>query len=175
MLNKFKTLSLVVCVSGLSACATNSPEYSEPPTGSYQSYDDNKLNPEGYEGDSFAQTSYEKKEVVVPENYFVGPSHAPTSHKDMDREWVSQQSAQNYTIELATGDKPSDVANTLYQAPKNQRTAQIRMQQNGTESYKGFYGSFPNQEAAQEALGALPPNIKQNAKIQTWGTVQNGG
>lgn len=174
MLNKFKTLSLAVCVSGLSACATNSPEPPIPPSGAYNYYDENKLYPESYEGDSFAPSTYEKKEVVVPENYFVGPSHAPASHKDLDREWISHQSAQNYTIRLATGEKPADVAKTLYQAPKNDRTAQIKIQQNGKEYYTGVYGSFPSQEAAQQALSTLPQDIKQNAKIQSWGSVQNG-
>lgn len=174
MLNKFKTLSLVVCVSGLSACASDTTEPPILPSESYNYYDDNKLYPESYEGDSFAPSTYEKKDVVVPENYFVGPTHAPTSHRDVDRDWISHQNAQNYTIQLATGDKPADVAKTLYQAPKNDRTAQIRVQQNGKEFYKGVYGSFPTQEAAQQALSTLPQEIKQNAQVQSWGSVQTG-
>lgn len=172
MLNKFKTLSLVVCVSSLSGCATTTPEPTEIPQGSYNFYDDNRLYPEGYEGDSFAPPpTYEQKEVVVPENYFVGPSHAPTSHKDMDKEWISHQNAQNYTIELATGSSAPEVAKTLTRAPKIERTAQIKTQQG---YYKGVYGSFPSQEAAQQALNALPQDIKQSAKIQSWSAIQSG-
>ena len=80
--------------------------------------------------------------------------------------------AQNYTIELADGDKASEVANTLYKAPKNDRMAEIKYQKDGKTYYKGVYGSYPSLEAAQQALTTLPDEIKQKAGVQTWGSVQ---
>lgn len=174
MLNKFKTFSLAVCISGLSACATDTREIYIPPQETYRYDDDNKLYPESYEGDTFVPSSSERPEVIAPEPIDVGPSRHPVSHKDLDKEWVSHQNAQSYTIELATGEKPADVAKTLYQAPKTDRTAQIKVQQQGRAYYKGVYGSFPTQEAAQQAMSTLPQDIKQNAQIQTWGSIQNG-
>ncbi len=170
MLNKYKIVSLLVCVSSLSACTSMNQESST----TYQpyAYDGAQLYPEGYEGSAYS--SEEKHQVVVPESYHVGAEHSPAPPKDVDRAWINQQNSQGYTIELADGDKASQVANTLYKAPKQERMAEIKYQREGKTYYKGLYGTYSSHEAAEQALSSLPPDVKQNAGIKTWGSVQSG-
>ena len=173
MLNKTRILSLCVCVSGLSACTSyTSNNYTDNQAYPYEGMQ--QLYPEGYEGTGYTELPQGKKLVVVPETYHVGVNHSPTPHKDLDREWVSSQNAQGYTIELADGEKASQVANTLYKAPKTARMGEVKYQRDGKTYYKGLYGTYPSYEAAQQALNSLPPDIKENAGIKTWGNVQSG-
>ncbi len=173
MLTKIRILSICVCVSGLSACTTSygpksyvNYQYSAEST--TQFYADGYTTEGGYYADN-----YQAKTVVVPESYHVGVAHAPTPHTDRDKEWINSQNAQSYTIELADGEKASDVANTLYKAPKSERKAEVKYQRNGKEYYKGVYGTYPSYEAAQEALKTLPDEVKQNAGVKTWGSIQS--
>jgi len=168
MLNKNRIAGLLICVSSLSACTSSH----EDAYTSYQpyTYDGTQLYPEGYETTNY---SLEGAHVVVPDSYHVSAEHSPTSHKDIDREWVNQQNAEGYTIELATGDKASYVANTLQKAPKNERMAEVKYERNGKIYYKGLYGTYKSREAAEQALSALPPDVKQNAGIKTWSSVQS--
>nr|WP_229669351.1 SPOR domain-containing protein [Legionella impletisoli] len=141
----------------------------------YQTYTWNgePLYPESYDA-SYTYRDYEreKKPVVVPETYHVGAYHSPARAKDRDRNWVQSQNPSNYTIELAEGDKASKVASKLVKAPKNDRRAQVKYEQNGTTRYKGVYGSYPSYEAAQQALKTLPEEVREGAKIESWGSVQ---
>jgi septal ring-binding cell division protein DamX len=99
-------------------------------------------------------------------------NHAPSSHTDRDKEWVNNQSAESYTIELADGDQAAEVAKTLYKAPKKERMAEIKYQRAGKTYYKGLYGTYPNYEAAQEALKSLPEDMKQKAGVKPWSSIQ---
>lgn len=172
MLNKTQRLSLCLCISSLSACTTydqTSTQIDEYSTA------DTQLYPAIYQSNLYLSDQYEgSKQVVVPESYHVGANHSPTSHSDRDRTWMNSQNSQSYTIELGNSDKASDVAKTLYKAPKNDRMAEIKYQKDGKTYYKGLYGTFPTQEAAEQALKALPEDIKQNAGVKTWGSVQTG-
>ena len=94
--------------------------------------------------------------MTVPDSYYVGAYHSPTSHKDVDRNWVNSQNPQGYTIEVAEGERPAQVAGKLYKLPKNDRRAQIKYNKNGKTYYKGVYGSYNNYEDAQKALNNLP-------------------
>lgn len=152
---------------GLTGCSSNSIEQQSFPDGPYR-YEQNSY----YSPINSAEVYPEKKSLEVPENYLVGPSHAPKSHNDLDKGWVDNQNAQHYTIELKQGDKAADVAKTLQQAPKNERTAEVKYQQEGKTIYKGLYGSYPNQEAAEQALKALPEELKSQANVKTWRSVQ---
>lgn len=175
MLNKTRIAGyLCFCIAGLSACTnmmnpTSNPKaytnYQYTPESTTQSYIDSYNSP---------YSDYQEKPVVVPESYHVGVNHSPTPHTDVDREWVNSQNAQNYTIELAEGEKASDVANALYKAPKSERMAEVHYQRDGKSYYKGVYGTYPNQEAAQKALNSLPEDMKAKAGVKTWGSVQSG-
>ena len=172
MVNKNRILSILLCVSGLSACTSDNPMvYSN-----YQpfTYDAPPMYPEGYASNVYSELPQEKQPIEVPDTYLAGANHSPTPHKDIDREWVNNQNGQSYTIEVADGEKAAQVAGTLYKAPKSERTAEVKYQRDGKTYYKGLYGTYPSYEAAQQALSTLPADVKQNAGIKTWSSVQSG-
>lgn len=116
---------------------------------------------------------YRSSETIdVPDSYHVGSFHSPVSFKDRDKTWASSQNPQSYTIEIAQSDKASLVAKKLYKTPKNDRMAQLKYQSFGKTYYKGVYGTYPDETAAQNAFNALPEDIKQGASIQRWGSMQ---
>lgn len=175
MLDKTKLLSLCLCISGLASCTTNDSATTYTDYQVYSYSNTTQYYPQGYDNMNYYSDAapVERKAVEVPETYHVGAYHSPTSHTDVDKAWVNSQNAKGYTIELADGDKPSDVANTLQKAPKAERTAEIKYQQGGKTYYKGVYGTYPNYEAAQKALNTLPEDVKQKAGIKNWSSVQN--
>jgi septal ring-binding cell division protein DamX len=172
MFTKTQWLGLSCCFMMLSGCMIDDGQIS---SGSNEAYmaQNSLLYPEGYEnvGTYGYQTEY-KKEVVVPESYHVGAYHSPSLPKDVDKTWVSNQSSTGYTIELADDEKASHVAGVLQKAPKNERMAEVKYQRDGKAYYKGLYGTYPTQEAAEDALKALPDEVKQGAGIKNWGSVQ---
>ncbi len=177
MFNKNRILCICLCISGISACTTDTSTV----VTNYQpfKYDNAELYSEGYESTTYVDNNYpdepqDKKPVSVPNTYFVGTSNAPTSHKDLDKSWVKSQSAEGYTIELSNSEKAADVAGTLFKAPKSERSAEVEYQREGKTYYKGVYGSYPNKDAAVQALKQLPTDVQQQAAIQSWKNVQNG-
>ncbi len=170
---KIRFLFLGVCIGNLSSCMV----YEEYNTASYQTYtyNDAQLYPQAdYRMYNYGyQNGPSQSGVSVPDSYHVGEYHSPVSFKDRDRNWVSGQNPQGYTIQVADDEKASKVAQKLYKAPKNDRMAQIKYQRNGKAYYKGLYGTYDSQEAAQKALDELPPEIKQGAGVTNWGNVQN--
>jgi hypothetical protein len=165
-----KLIGIGVCVINLSSCMVDQG-YS---TIGYQRYDyhDAQLYSQMDYGYSDYGYQNQSQGVDVPDSYHVGESHAPVSFKDRDKQWVSSQNPQGYTIELADDEKAAAVAKKLYQAPKTDRRAQIQYQKNGKPYYKGVYGSYDSQEAAEKALDQLPPEVKQGAGVKNWSNVQ---
>lgn len=167
-------LTVLLCLSayGLTSCTMdNTTQYT-----SYEGYNytEAEYRPQiyGYNPD-MQQSQYQSTgQVTVPESYHVGAYHSPVSHKDRDKSWVANQNPQAYTIEIAEGEKASQVAGKLYNAPKGDRRAQIKYYQNGTPYYKGVYGSYNSYEEAQKAYNALPATVKQGAGIKNWSSVQ---
>lgn len=96
----------------------------------------------------------------------------PDRFANLDSDWVNKQSPGSYTIELANSEKRTDVAKQLTDTPKLARTAQVKYQENGTTRYRGVYGTYPTRQAAEAALAKLPANVRQNASIHKWETVQ---
>lgn len=167
-MNKLHYSALGICVLGLSSCMLNDPDLDAPP---YQTYDSTIL----FQQNSVeTEVNYRAQEgrVNVPESYHVGQFHMPASFKDRDKTWVSSQNPNGYTIEIADGDKATQVAQKLYQTPKTDRAAQIQYQQQGKVYYRGVYGTYPDAASAQKALDALPAQVKQGAGIKNWSSVQ---
>ena len=168
-----KAIVLGFCTVGLSSCMV----YDDNLAGNYQTYayNDNQLYPKMDYSSSNAGYQYQLSEgaVRVPDSYHVGEFHSPVSFKDRDKTWVTGQNPQAYTIELADGEKASQVAQKLYKTPKNDRMAQIKYQRNGKDYYKGVYGTYPDAQSAQKALEGLPEDIKKGAGVKNWGSVQN--
>lgn len=172
-----KTNKIIICLSltYLSACSidgTSSSFYDYEPSRTENSqmiypdsYDSN--NPQNQAAYDYAPLKTTET-VEVPDSYHVGLGH-PTSAKDLDKSWVKNQNPNAYTIELAKDSKPAAVAGVLQQAPKNERSAEIKTN-NG--SYTGVYGTYSSYEAAKEKLDSLPDNVKQNASIKSWQSIQ---
>lgn len=173
MNNKSRILFLGICVSTLSSCMVYE-EYNSPGYQTY-TYDSTQLYPQAdYRLYNYGYQSGSGQSVVsVPDSYHVGEYHSPVSFKDRDRDWVTGQNPQGYTIQIADDEKASKVAQKLYKAPKNDRMAQVKYQRNGKAYYKGLYGTYNSPEAAQKALNELPPDIKQGAGVTSWGSIQN--
>lgn len=170
-----KGVILGSCILNLTSCMVqDEANYSA----SYQtiSYNSSPYYPMSDYSTSDAGYRYQtgSTEVTVPDSYHVGAFHSPTSFKDRDKTWVSGQNPQGYTIALAEGEKAAQVAKTLYKTPKTDRTAQVKLQQNGKAYYKGLYGSYPDAASAQKALDALPDDVKKGAAVTTWGSIQGG-
>lgn len=118
--------------------------------------------------------------ISMPTDYPAGQSsrierpesRSVVSPKQADLTWVSEQSPETYTIEVGDADKAYLVAGQLARAPKKERTAQVKYSRQGRYFYKGLYGSFSSQQAAHEALEALPAELRQTSRIESWGNVQ---
>ncbi|MCX7117055.1 MAG: SPOR domain-containing protein [Legionellales bacterium] len=171
MLKITKLINLILWSSCLASCVTDSP----PPPTVNEAY---LYGPQWSYATGFQSAPYTMSEqdqpITLPDNHPVLTQHPPTPHQNLDRDWVKNQNAQNYTIQVADDEKPSAVAGKLYKAPKQERTAEVKILQDGKTSYKGLYGTYPNLKAALQALDELPPDVKQNADIKTWGSVQSG-
>lgn len=174
-MNKWMTiLSGCIGLSFLSACSLdgvydNDYHWSVP-----DSQENNQPYPEGYDtlvsqDNSPTYNRHTPQNVAVPESYHVGITNTPMASKDEDKRWVETQNPEGYTIEIAEDSKPAHVANTLQQTPKNEHSAEVKSQQG---SYLGLYGSYSSKEAAENKLNTLPENIKQNARVKNWRSVQ---
>lgn len=174
MNNKIKLMFIALSVVNLSSCMVYEESYSSYPSYAYV-YDNSQLYPQAdYRSANYRYYQDQSSQgVTVPDSYHVGEYHSPVSFKDRDRNWVNSQNPQGYTIEVADDEKAAQVAKKLYKAPKNDRMAQVKYQRNGKAYYKGLYGTYDSPEAAQKALEALPPDIKQGAGVKNWGSVQN--
>lgn len=170
---KGKCIVLSFCAINLCSCMIYDNENYNPNYQTY-TYDNSQLYPAANYGSSTAGYRYSTNEqtVAVPNSYHVGEYHSPVSFKDRDRTWVSNQNPQGYTIEIAEGEKASQVAQKLYKTPKNDRMAQVKYQMNGKPYYKGVYGTYPDAASAQKALESLPEDIKQGASVKNWSTMQ---
>jgi septal ring-binding cell division protein DamX len=172
MLTTIRVIGVSLCVVNLSSCMINDTNTTT--TESSYGYDNSQLYPESYENiGTYTDQAVNKTEVSVPDSYHVGAYHSPVSPKNMDRIWVSNQNPQGYTIQIAEDEKAAHVAGALQKAPKKERMAEVKYQRGGKAYYKGLYGSYDSQESAQQALNALPDEVKQQAGVQSWGSVQN--
>lgn len=179
-----KIIAVAISSVALSACSNFYPTNY---TSAFQSTNKNaaiQLYPDGYDnGGAYAPSPVPKTtSALSPINPVVGSSETyhvssnmqpQQSFKIRDNSWVKSQNPQGYTIELATDEKAAPVASVLQQAPKNERMAEVKYQQGGKNYYKGVYGTYPSYQAAQQALNNLPENLKQNAGIKTWGSIQS--
>lgn len=172
-MKKLRLLVISLSAGCLSACNTTTNETVYTAYQPYK-YEDMQYYTQTYSGGAdYSGENYPREEVTVPDSYHVGAYHSPTRAKDRDKNWVSSQNPQGYTIMIAEDEKPSKVAGKLYQLPKNDRMAEIKYQRDGKNYYQGVYGSYSSQEEAQKALDALPAEVKQQAGVKNWNSVQS--
>lgn len=167
---KKNVIVLSFCVVNLCSCMVEDNEGYTPSYTTY-TYDNSQLYPP-VNVNQYNSTYKYSEQVTVPDSYHVGEFHSPVSFKDRDKNWVSGQNPQSYTIEIAEGEKAAEVAQKLYKAPKTDRMAQVKLNSNGKSYYKGVYGTYPDADSAQKALNALPNDIKQGASVKNWSSVQ---
>ncbi|MCC5791531.1 MAG: SPOR domain-containing protein [Legionellaceae bacterium] len=110
--------------------------------------------------------------VSVPDSYHVGSRHSPERHQSRDNSWIRSQNPQGYTIQLAEGAKASAVAAALTRAPKRDRMATLKSFENGQVYFRGLYGSYHRYDEAKQALEALPEDLRGQAQIKKWSSVQ---
>lgn len=164
---KNKIVLILPCICILSACST----LTEPnaPTKEYI-YPVN--NP--YEREMLATPNEEYTESK-PLPTFVKTAEVPqrqVSAKNVDVAWVQQQNPGALTILVATEDQPLPVGMALTQTPKDQRSAALRYERNGHMQYSGVYGSYADQETAEQAMQKLPDELKNKAKIVSFSQMQ---
>lgn len=184
MNNNIKFAVVGLCVLGLSSCMimndTTSASLNYP---AYHTYDNNQYYLQNtynmpntnykYDNYKYNEAYQTKQDILGSDSSPVSEARTPVSFHDRDHSWVSSQNPQAYTIELSEGEKASQVAQKLYKAPKSEKMAQVKYQQNGKNYYRGVYGSYNSAAEAQKALDALPPEIKNGASIKNWGSVQH--
>lgn len=107
--------------------------------------------------------------VVVPQSYHLSNNQPPAA-KNEDAQWVANKRPEDYTIEIKKDYKASQVANTLQKMPKNERSVEVRSH---SGAYLGLHGNYSNREAAEAQLNNLPSDVKEQAKIKKWQSVQN--
>lgn len=160
--------AFLLCI-GLNACVQNNIS-----SGSRESsyvYDEEYGSPTlGYETVDFGD-GYVMNTPAKSTNTRFAQRPVPVAHGDKD--WVMTQAPNHYTIQMAKSDKPQSVAKALFTAPKRARMAQVQTHQWGGQVYQGLYGSYANQDAAEQALQNLPENLRQQAKVVPWSSVQN--
>lgn len=171
-MNLKQSCLLSLLLAGLSACTQYNQENYRAYTA--QSYEEVNYYPAAFSNET-VYDSYQSgsKGVHVPESFHVGSYRSPVKAKIRDHQWIQQQSAQGYTIELADDQKASYVAEKLSHTPKTDRMAEIKYNREGKIYYKGIYGTYSTQEEAQRALSGLPETIKKDASIRQWREVQN--
>ncbi len=193
MKTRTSKIGLLICTLSLSACGMMKPEgdagyYSPYSFGQSDHTATAPLYPDGYDNtsyDSNTSTPYSRtsngayvpgsreRVVTVPDSYHVSTESSPASFKDREKTWVGRQNPQNYTIQIDDSSSASDVAKTLQKAPKDARRAEVKYNRGGEQHYRGVYGTYSSYEAAQKAMNNLPGDLKSNAKIKTWGSVQS--
>jgi septal ring-binding cell division protein DamX len=171
MRTKTQLIAVSLCVFGIAACSKSNEYWGAGQSNQKAAI---QLYPDGYDnGGAYAPANAEVKQVVVPETYHVREATPQQAFKSRDINWVNNQNPQGYTIELASGSQAASVNATLQKAPRTERMAAVKVKQNGQDSYQGIYGTFSSQEAAQAALNKLPEELKQNASIKSWHSVQS--
>ncbi len=106
---------------------------------------------------------------------FVNTAEAPQtqmSAKHVDLSWVEAQEPQHLTILLNSDSNPLNVSQSLMKVPKDKRSAALKYQDRGQAQYAGIYGSFQDQNEAQQALQQLPEELRPQAKIVNWQQLQ---
>lgn len=189
MKTKINKAGILICTLAISSCSmmkmdSESDNYYSPYSfGQKKQTATAPLYPDGYDNtvnisenvdNTYQGTSMPAaKTVTVPESYHVSTDSAPVSFKDREKSWIGRQNPQNYTIQIDNSGNASDVAKTLQRAPKDARSAEVKYERDGEKRYRGVYGTYSSYEAAQKALNNLPSDLKQNAQIKTWGSVQS--
>jgi septal ring-binding cell division protein DamX len=76
-------------------------------------------------------------------------------------EWVKVQNPANYTLQLASSTNKQLIEKYYYENSLQGKAGYYRNRRQGEYWYALVYGSYPNIEKANEAVAALPENLKK--------------
>ena len=178
-LSRSLTLGAVVAASILvSSCASTYDSYSNGGR-SYWWYDNSSYG-SGYNNANHGDNAryrggppvYRPVRVKPGYHFTSSDGNTPVSHKRRDSNWIQQQNPQAYTIEVGRGQGAAQVAKALYQAPKTERSAQMKYQSGDGQKSTGVYGTYNSREEAEAALSKLPSGVRGQAKVSKWKEVQ---
>lgn len=99
----------------------------------------------------------------------------PLHDKRIKREdWVNQQPAGTYTLQLSSLLKEKDIVNFIQKNKLVADAAYIRVVIKGTIRYNALYGSYSTYEEAKKAISLLPGNLsKSKPWVRNFGILQN--
>lgn len=99
----------------------------------------------------------------------------PLHDKRIKREdWVNQQPAGTYTLQLSSLLKEKDIVNFIQKNNLAADAAYIRVVIKGTIRYNALYGSYSTYEEAKKAISLLPGNLsKSKPWVRNFGILQN--
>ena len=102
-------------------------------------------------------------------------THTPLHDKRIKREdWVNQQPAGTYTLQLSRLLKEKDIVNFIQKNNLAADAAYIRVVIKGTIRYNALYGSYSTYEEAKKAINSLPGNLsKSKPWVRNFGILQN--
>jgi TPR repeat protein len=106
----------------------------------------------------------EKKSVPVQTPVTSTANPPDTSNNDLNlSDWLRQQPADNYTLQLASVINENDIINYIKSSNLNSNAGYIEVIVNGTTRYTAVYGLYDTFQNAELAISELPRAI-QNAK-----------
>ncbi|MCX7116068.1 MAG: hypothetical protein NTW08_09215 [Gammaproteobacteria bacterium] len=169
---KYKQLGLACLVSScvLAGCGTmndsalavdpyhypyNSPSTTMPTDSVFQQFSD------GSTPDSNWTASFDNEDLKTK------TMHArvmPSSAHQHDRDWVSAQPVNAYTIQIAQHAQSTQVAKVLHDTPKTARMAEVAT----ANGYVGVFGTYQTKEDAAQAMQSLPESIRKEARVTPW-------
>ncbi len=99
----------------------------------------------------------------------------PFHDKEIKREdWVNQQPAGTYTLQLSSLLKEKDIVNFIQKNQLAADAAYIRVVIKGTTRYNALYGSYSTYEEAKKAINSLPGNLSKGKPwVRNFGILQN--
>lgn len=99
----------------------------------------------------------------------------PFHDKKIKREdWVNQQPAGTYTLQLSSLLKEKDIVNFIQRNQLAANAAYIRVVIKGTTRYNALYGSYSTYEEAKKAISSLPENLSKGKPwVRNFGILQN--
>ena len=88
-------------------------------------------------------------------------------------DWLMQQNANNYTLQLVSVLDETDMLRFIRQYQLEAKIAYVNVIIKGQNRYNAVYGSFSSYEEAQQAVNTLPAEIRKNKPwARTFGALQ---
>jgi DamX protein len=102
------------------------------------------------------------KQTELPPEKLATAKNTQTIQQLTDDDWVLQQDAKKYTLQLMALSKPQPLLNVVKSYPKLQASLKVfQLKRKNLEKYVLLYGSFANATEANKTINLLPVEFKQ--------------